>query len=312
MNKLVHGKWIVAVLVTVVMSIGPMAPTIAQAAMGWQVGVGAENNDMAIQAAYFFSREVTVNVGDTVTWNFQTGEPHSVNFFAGYGSGGPIDSGLQVKGAPPFSLTFNLAGDYNYGCDIHPTMSGVVHVQAAGSTYPHDQNYYDHQSQVQRNQLLAEGRALRAQGFAAAAQAGSGQITAGIGATHETGAIYVMRFQKEMLNVRVGDTVTWSNLDPEAPHSITFNLDLPFPNVLFPVGLDVLGPPGHATMNATTDPVNSGLLWAAPPPPPALPPPAYRGTVFQVKFTQPGTYNYKCELHDDLGMTGAIRVMPRN
>ena len=309
MNKLVHGKrWVVAVLVTLVVSMGPMAPTIARAATGWQVGVGAENQDMAIQAAYFFSREVTVNVGDSVTWNFQTGEPHSVNFFAGTGSGGPIDSGLQVKGAPPFSLTFNLAGDYNYGCDIHPTMSGVVHVQAAGSTYPHDQNYYDHQSQVQQNQLLAEGRALRAQGLAAAAQAGSGQITAGIGATHETGAIYVMRFQKEMLNVKVGDTVTFSNLDPEAPHTVTFNLDYPNPfGAAFPFGLDDPGPPGHATMSTTTQQVNSGFLWAFVP----IPGIPVVGTVFKVKFTQPGTYNYKCELHDDLGMTGAIKVTPR-
>jgi plastocyanin len=292
------------------MSMDPLAPTIARAATGWQVGVGAENKDMAIQVAYFFSREITVNEGDTVTWNFQTGEPHSVNFFAGTGSGGPIDSGLQTKGAPPFSLTFSLAGDYNYGCDIHPTMSGVVHVQAAGSAYPHDQEYYDHQSQVQQNQLLAEGLALRAKGLAAAAQADTKPaITAGIGATHETGAIFVMRFLKDKLNVKVGDTVTWSNLDPEAPHTITFNLDYPNPfDALIPDGLDVLGPPGHATMNATTQPVNSGFLWATPFP--GLPPVAYRGTTFQVKFTQPGTYNYKCELHDDLGMTGTIKVTP--
>jgi plastocyanin len=311
MNKLVNGKrWVVALLVALVMSVSPLAPTIAHAATGWQVGVGAENKDMAIQVAYFFSREITVNVGDTVTWNFQTGEPHSVNFLAGTGSGGPIDSGLQTKGAPPFSLTFNLAGDYIYGCDLHSTMSGVVHVKSTGSAYPHDQKYYDRQSKVQQMRLLDEGFALRDKGFAAAEQDETKQaITAGIGAVHETGAIFVLRFLKQTMNVKVGETVTWSNLDPEAPHTITFNLDYPNPfDSLFPVGLDVLGLPGHATMNATTQPVNSGFLWAAPFP--GLPPGTNRGTTFQVKFTQAGTYNYKCELHDGLGMIGTIKVKP--
>jgi len=313
MNKGVHlGRWKIATLAALLAIVGGLVAAPAWAATSWQVGAGVESPDMGIQAAYFFAREITVNAGDTVTWHFQTGEPHSVNFFAGTGSGGPADSGLQTKGAPPFSLTFNQTGDYSYRCDLHAAMTGVIHVQAAGSAYPHDQGYYDHQSQVQQNQLLAQGRAIQAQGLAAAAQAdGRGQITAGIGVTHATGSIFVLRFLRQNLHVKVGDTVTWTNRDPEAPHTITFNKDYPDPfAALFPLGLDVLGPPGHATISDTAQQVNSGFLWASPFP--GLPEVAYRGTVFQATFTQPGTYSYKCELHDDLGMIGTITVSPKD
>jgi plastocyanin len=316
MNRLAKAqRWVVASVVALVLSASPFMPAIARADTGvqWQVDVGAESKDMAIQVAYFFPGDLTINAGDTVTWNFKTGEIHSVNFFAGTGSGGPVDSPVSAKGAQPFSLKFDQAGDYNYGCDIHTFMKGVVHVQATGSAYPHDKKYYQHQSQEQKHQLLDEGRDLKSHASDNAKEdSHKGQVTAGIGVAHDTGSIFIMRFMKRTLNVKVGDTVTWSNLDPEAPHSITFNMDFanPFPDAAFPAGLDIVGPPGHATMNATTQQVNSGFLWAAPFP--NLPPPAYVGTTFQVKFTQPGTYNYKCELHDNLGMTGTIKVSPKN
>jgi plastocyanin len=34
------------------------------------------------------------------------------------------------------------------------------------------------------------------------------------------------------------------------------------------------------------------------------------GTTFSATFTAPGTYNYICALHDDLGMTGTVVVLP--
>ncbi len=291
-----------------------LVPATARAATGWHVGAGAESKDMAIQLAYYFSGDITVNAGDTVTWDFQAGEPHSVHFLS-TGSGGEVDSGLQVKGAPSFSLTFNQPGDYAYFCDLHSFMKGVVHVQAAGSAYPHDQGYYDLQSQVKQNQLLAQGRALMAQGLAAAAQDNGNQqsITAGIGAAHpqDGGSVFVFRFLKSPQNVKVGDTVTWINRDPEAPHTITFNENYTNPfQALFPDGLDVLGPPGHATISNPAQKVNAGFLWAAPAFPFPVPPVVYRGTTFQAKFTQPGVYHYYCELHDILGMTGTITVSP--
>jgi plastocyanin len=37
---------------------------------------------------------------------------------------------------------------------------------------------------------------------------------------------------------------------------------------------------------------------------------ALNPTHFRVKFIEPGTYNYKCVLHDDLGMVGQVVVVP--
>ena len=317
MNRLAKAqRWVVASVVALMLSASPFVPTIARADSGssgpWQVDVGAESKDMGIQVAYFFPGDLTINAGDAVTWNFNTGEIHSVTFTAGTGSGGLVDSGVRFKGMQPFKLTFNQPGDYSYICVIHATMKGVVHVQTAGSAYPHDQKYYNDRSQEQRDHLLDEGRDLQSGAKDSAKEDGSkGQVTAGIGVVHPTGAIYIMRFLKETLNVKVGDTVTWTNRDPEAPHTITFNMDFADPfQALFPVGLDSgTNLPGHATMSSTTQPANSGFLWAAPFP--DLPPGTAVGTKFQVKFTQPGTYNYFCELHDTLGMTGTIKVTPK-
>jgi plastocyanin len=308
MSKLARvQKWFMALAVTLTMSATLFFPTIARAATtAWQVDVGAENKNMGVQVAYYFPGEITIDAGDSITFNFQTGEPHSVNF-PSTGSSTNVDSGLQSKGAPSFSLTFTQAGDYNYHCDLHTFMTGVVHVQTAGSAYPHDQNYYNRQAKMQRAKLLAEGFALQEKGLEAASESDAPAVTAGIGVTHQTGSIFILRFLKSNLKVKVGDTVTWNNLDPEAPHTITFNLIAPPINPLIPFGLDVMGPPGHATMSATTQPVNSGFLWKNPPPIPGLP---LVGTKFQVKFTQPGTYNYRCELHDLLGMIGTIVVKP--
>ena len=33
-------------------------------------------------------------------------------------------------------------------------------------------------------------------------------------------------------------------------------------------------------------------------------------TRFRVTFTKPGTYNYRCLLHDNLGMKGEVIVIP--
>lgn len=37
---------------------------------------------------------------------------------------------------------------------------------------------------------------------------------------------------------------------------------------------------------------------------------ALNPTHFRVKFVQPGIYNYKCVLHDNLGMVGQVVVLP--
>jgi len=297
-------RWFVAVIVTLSVLVAPVMSLPAQAASTLTIDAGAQSTDMAVQVAYFFQRDVTITQGTTVTWNFATGEPHSVNFANGTGGGGPVDSGLQVKGAAPFSVTFPVAGDYAYHCDLHVAMTGIVHVRPAGTAVP-GQAYYDTLSAVQKAQFIAQGRQLMAQRM----NPGADQVNVGSGMSIPNGSIYIMRFLHGLTTAKVGDTITFTNRDPEAPHTITLNLDFPDPTqAVMPVGLDTPLPvlPGHATARATTDKINSGFLWAVP----VLPAPLARGTVFKMTFTTPGLYNYHCELHDVLGMTGQILVTP--
>jgi plastocyanin len=174
-----------------------------------------------------------------------------------------------------------------------------VHVAPAGTPYPRSQSSYDLQSRVERAELLGQGRGLEGIGLADAALAGRNQVTAGIGELLPgLGGLAVLRFLPEQKVVRAGDTVTWTNRDPETPHTVTFGPEPaggPF-GAFAPIGTDRAG---HATISAPGQQVNSGFIGADLP----------AGTRFSVTFTTPGTYPYICALHDDLGMRGTIVVV---
>ena len=76
----------------------------------------------------FEPNEVTVNVGDTVT--FTNGElpPHNV-VFAGHDELSHTD--LAFMSGEQFPVTFSEAGDYEFQCDPHAGagMKGVIHVK---------------------------------------------------------------------------------------------------------------------------------------------------------------------------------------
>jgi len=76
----------------------------------------------------FSPSEVTVNVGDTVTWSNDDSAAHTVT--SGTPSGGPdgtFDSSLFMA-STTFSYTFDNAGEYNYFCMVHPWMTGKIQV----------------------------------------------------------------------------------------------------------------------------------------------------------------------------------------
>ncbi len=78
--------------------------------------------------------ETIVDVGGAVTWTNTDTASHTVT--SGDPSGGPdgkFDSSLFAAGKT-FSHTFTDAGSYKYFCQVHPWMTGVVTVQAAGGT----------------------------------------------------------------------------------------------------------------------------------------------------------------------------------
>ena len=64
---------------------------------------------------------ITVNVGDTVTWENKDYVPHTV-------TGAGWDSGYLSLGQT-YSRKFDTAGTYNYHCSIHSSMTGTVIVK---------------------------------------------------------------------------------------------------------------------------------------------------------------------------------------
>jgi plastocyanin len=70
----------------------------------------------------FAPAQLTVKVGDTVTWKNHDDIPHTVV------SAGKFRS-KTMDTDDSFSFTFTTAGDYKYFCSLHPHMTGMVKVE---------------------------------------------------------------------------------------------------------------------------------------------------------------------------------------
>ena len=77
----------------------------------------------------FLPSEVTVNIGETVTWSNDSSVIHTVT--SGNpedGADGLFDSSIIMSG-DTFSHTFTEEGQYSYFCSIHPWMQGSAIVK---------------------------------------------------------------------------------------------------------------------------------------------------------------------------------------
>lgn len=145
-------------------------------------------------------------------------------------------------------------------------------------------------------------------------KAGVGEIVSTTGGVQTSSLV---RFVNGKILVHVGDTVEWDSNDPQEPHTMTFG---PEPQDLFDPSSNVtLDADGglHATLNSPSDSVHSGFILQPLPDEPGTPVNttpnnaiALNPTIFRVTFTGSGTYNYKCALHDNLGMVGQVVVLP--
>ena len=281
----------------------------------WQVAVGEETANDAIQGMAFLPGSVWINVGDKIVWTARAGELHTVTFLAkGVTTPPPLkinpldptnpfdpnqifpvggshydgltyhNSGLLTdesnSGFPAkrsYSLTFDKRGNYTYWCLVHGVMmKGTVHVRRAGSDYPFTQAQYNRHSAEQREQILRDGLKLWQQ---TRQQATNRKVFAGA----DDGTAMVMRWIKQTVHVRVGSSITFTNTGMAAPHTVTFGPDPA--NIFLPSG-----DPAHFTGQQ----LNSGIL-----------PP---GGSFTVTFQKKGTFTYHCALHDYMGMIGTVVV----
>ena len=237
-----------------------------------------------------------------------------------------------------FTVTFPVAGNFKFVCLIHHDMTGVVHV-VSGALPTNDPQVYVDEAGNQAQEILSDadqakdGEGDDQGGWSSKSDGSHRVITRGeVVATGGGGRQYltIMRFLPSTIYVHVGDTVTWTNEDATEPHTVTSDPYGAYPNP----GADP--PPGIGSTKAADGTVLGTLPNAfscasagnpAPPEPSSncfdsniigaanqditgLPQPAASNTHVQVTFTAPGTYNYYCRLHDELGMQGTVIVLP--
>lgn len=317
------------------------------AAAEWKAYVGTESPDLGSQVQVFLPNEMWIHAGDSIRWTHTSTEIHTVTFLTatqvrppnfgpvfGVAVGCPgntadgaafngtscVNSGLLGQGPvtvgpglQTYSVTFPTPGNYKLACLVHPGMQGTIHVLSSSMTLPHDQAFYDAEASTQGTRLAAATSGMR--GLENSQNEGAAQsdtVTVGVGAIFSNGAgsqsLALVRFLQDVIVVRVGDTVEWINHDAIEPHTVTFGTeptDPRPPSANITVSADGAR---QAIISSSTQSVNSGLLILAFQDRPGLPETPLGVTRFRVTFTVPGTFNYICSLHDNLGMKGTVIV----
>jgi len=72
-----------------------------------------------MQNIAFVSDDITIQLGDTVTWNNLDGVAHTATSTNVPAGGTPFDSGNMGSGAS-FTFVPNSRGDWIYFCELHP------------------------------------------------------------------------------------------------------------------------------------------------------------------------------------------------
>ena len=322
------------------------AATIVVHAEEWQVMVGAESPSRGSQALAFLPNELWVHAGDSIHWLFQTHERHTLTllkpgqtrppgfgptFGVVVGCPGVTADGSSYDGSscvttdvlmlddtpssqetPTYSVTFPSAGNFKFVCLIHADMTGVVHVVDPSVALPHDQNFYGREARRDGAMLLADAAGLADQhrddhdrGTSDGIAVGIGAVVTMSGAGSQTASL--MRFERSVVVVRVGDTVEWTSLDPSINHTVTFGMEPADPRPAVNASLSSDGA-RQAVIGSPWDNVNSGFLSPAPQDRANLAQSAPGVTRFRVTFTSPGTFEYICAVHDQLGMKGTVIV----
>jgi plastocyanin len=320
----------------------------AQAQQNWNATVGGQSADMSRQAAAFLPNEIWIHAGDSITWTFASADIHSVTFLT-VGqvypfdftqgcppitpSGLPFDGSSCVSSSPlvlgqTYEVVFPKAGNYEIVCLVHAQMFGTIHVLDPTLPLPFDQASYDEQAKEQLKALLedadrhrhhAEDQHSMADMVSAKVNSHTRSVTAGVGEIAATAggqqSLSVVRFFNGTVTIHAGDSVEWTNLDPEIGHTITFGT-IPQDQIdpsCSPNCVVSTDPDGalHATITSTQQNVHSGLVAALLEDEPGFPQgPVAPPTRFRVTFTTPGTYPYVCAFHDNLGMDGQVIVLP--
>jgi plastocyanin len=275
----------------------------------------------------FLPETVYIRAGDTLTWEWDWPEPHSITFGEIQGNPEPpshpdvavvehdgtefVNSGLLFPTAEPasFSMKFNAEGTFDYYCFIHPFMTGEVVVQPEGVGEQDTQASIDARGQTVYNDSIA---ILKAAAAAAAADPVAVTAKAGGGRTHHLQVSSnndimvgdVQQFFPASINVGLNDAVEFTS-NVHTPHDIAF----------IPAGVDLSGPPPPEL--ADFDPFAPGGFNYSPGvkidgtkfvASPIIGLEYPDGQKASFTFGKAGSYTYVCILHVEQGMMGTINV----
>jgi plastocyanin len=330
-----RAAWFAAAALMAGAAISPVSAT------EWNASVGTQTTDQGIQVLAFLPNEFWIHAGDSIQFTFSTNELHTVSFLmtgqtrpAGFSvvgingkvfvgcpgatpDGSSFDNSACVSSSPStigqtYTVSFPTANNFKLVCLVHARMTGAIHVLPLSQALPYDQPYYDDQASRQGRELLSEGYDLQRREDDRRRRGSPGEVTAGVAAILANGGgsqtIAVMRFLGAPTVVHVGDTVEWTNPAAPAFHTLTFGTEPA--NDMPPSAAVTMDPDGvrHATINSPADSVNSGYIGAPNQETVGQPQAALDFTRFRVTFTAPGTFNYTCALHDEIGMVGTVIV----
>jgi plastocyanin len=211
-----------------------------------------------------------------------------------------------------YTVNFPTANNFKLVCMVHSRMTGTIHVLQLSETLPHDQDFYNRQAYLQEAKLLSDANRLQGHRNDEGQPTSAHTVMAGVSEILANGGgsqtIAVMRFAATTTVVHVGDTVEWTNLSTPVFHTITFGTepanDMP-PSQGVTMDSDGVR---HAVISSPSDNVNSGFLGAPNQETVGQPQGPLDFTRFRVTFTAPGTFNYICAIHDEVGMKATVIV----
>jgi plastocyanin len=237
------------------------------------------------------------------------------------GNPAPQDWNVTID-APP--------GTYHYFCMIHPKMSGTLSVVASSAPVT-TQSAVDRASARQfradRAEALAAERAANHVRFSVAHTHRTYDVTVGVATKDRRVGIDEM-FPRSVLKLAAGDGVRYTWADPDNIHVVFFpDVENDVPPIGFDCGTsydpitgfppvpcvepgeapETIGDPGNAgsgaVLRAPHSIVDSGVLAGS-----GLLPsgPHQWSTSTKPAVTQPGTYTFKCTVHDF--MTGTLEI----
>ena len=311
-------------------SIGLVAPAAtAQGSLSVDVGVGLSTE----AGNAFLPGDVTVGVGDSISFVIGSDQPHTVTIgdgpadvppfgwpVSGFDEAGEsglgtastdgsefVNTGLMFGVGNAAAVEFTAPGQVLVFCTIHPGMEMNVTVVEDGATTTQEEA--DAAAEASREVIvnafdpLREGRRADVTSSENEDGATTWSIFADAATATEalpgggTGYAELLEFIPDVIEVSAGDTVTWT---ADRVHTVTFVPEGARFREEYPNANAAFMPTGGPTYDGS-EAVNSGFFNTPGPDGNAL-------TEFSVTFPEPGEYNYFCAIHFELSHTGTVIV----